>query len=64
MVKRVMDGKVSPANVFTYSKVKDVVNALKSGKVGMILIDEDIYRSQYKNNRITESVLPRKNVRS
>ena len=46
----VMDGKVSPANVFTYSKVKDVVNALKSGKVGMILIDEDVYRSQYKND--------------
>ena len=44
----VIDGRVSPANVFTYSKVKDVINVLKSGKVDLILIDEDIYRSQYK----------------
>lgn len=46
----VMDGKVSPANVYTYSKVKDVVAALRTGKVDLILIDEDVYRSQYKTD--------------
>lgn len=45
-----MEGKASPANVYTYSKVKDVINALKSGKVDMILIDEDVYRSQYRSD--------------
>ena len=45
-----MEGKVSPINVYTFSKVKDVVSALKSGKVDLILIDEDVYRSQYKND--------------
>ena len=45
-----IEGKVSPINVYTFSKVKDVVNALKSEKVDLILIDEDVYRSQYKND--------------
>ena len=40
-----MEGKVSPINVYTFSKVKDVVNSLKSEKVDLILIDEDVYRS-------------------
>ena len=45
-----MGGKISPINIFTFSKNEDTIRALKDGQVDMVLIDEDVYRSQYKND--------------
>lgn len=46
----VMEGKVSPANVYTYSKSDEVVNAMKNGNVDLALVDGDVYRSRFKND--------------
>ncbi len=43
-----MNGKISPINVYTYSKVAQVIDALKSGEVNVALIDEDVYRAEYR----------------
>ena len=45
-----MGGKVSPANIYTFAKNEDTIRALKNGQVDFVLIDEDVYRSQYKND--------------
>lgn len=46
----VMGGKSSPVNVYTFSKSAEMIKTLKNGEVDMVLIDEDVYRSQYKND--------------
>ena len=45
-----MGGKISPANVYTFSSNADTVNALKNGEIDLVLIDEDVYRAAYKND--------------
>lgn len=55
-----MGGKISPINVFTFSKNEETINALKNGQVDMVLIDEDVYRSQYKN--VSSIILVNSNV--
>ena len=45
-----MGGKISPINIFTFPKNEETIRALKDGQVDMVLIDEDVYRSQYKND--------------
>lgn len=45
-----MGGKVSPANIYTFAKNEDTIKALKEGQVDFVLVDEDVYRSQYKND--------------
>ena len=46
----IMEGQVSPASVFTFGKIDEVVTALKEKRVDIVLIDEDVYRSRYKND--------------
>ncbi len=43
-----MEGKVSPVNVYTYANIADVMKALKDGHIDVALIDEDVYRAEYK----------------
>ena len=45
-----MGGKISPVNIYTFPKNEETIRALKDGQVDMVLIDEDVYRSQYKND--------------
>ena len=51
-----IEGKVSPFNVLSFSKIDEVVGALKDGSVDVALIDEDVYRSKYKNDSSLVSV--------
>ena len=45
-----MGGVVSTSNVYTFAKIEDLVNALKNGEVDLILVDEDVFRSKYRND--------------
>ncbi|MBQ4513424.1 MAG: transporter substrate-binding domain-containing protein [Anaerolineaceae bacterium] len=45
-----MGGKISPINMYTFPKNSDTINALKNGKVDIILIDDDAYRAEFKND--------------
>lgn len=45
-----MGGVVSTANVFTFSEVDDVINALKNREVDLVLVDEDVFLSKYRND--------------
>ena len=45
-----MGGKISPANIYTYSKNDEMITALQKGEIDMVLVDEDVYRSKYKND--------------
>ena len=46
-----MEGKVSPVNVFTYAAISDVMDALKDGHIDVALIDEDVFRSEYRHDK-------------
>ncbi len=43
-----MEGKVSPVNVYTYAKIQDVMDALKDKTIDVALVDEDVYRAKYR----------------
>lgn len=45
-----MNGRVSSLNVYTFSKIADVINALKNGEIEVALVDEDVYRSEYRHD--------------
>ncbi|MBR6088824.1 MAG: transporter substrate-binding domain-containing protein [Anaerolineaceae bacterium] len=45
-----MGGKVSPVNVYTFSKNSDTIRSLKNGEVDLVIIDDDFYRAQFKND--------------
>ncbi len=43
-----MNGKIASPNVYTFSKIADVIDALKNGEVEIALVDEDVFRSEYR----------------
>ena len=45
-----MGGKISPRDLYTFPKNEDTIKALKNGTVDLVLIDDDYYRAQYKND--------------
>ena len=42
-----MGGSVATNNIHTFSKIEDMVQALKDGSVDLVLMDEDVFRSEY-----------------
>ena len=45
-----MGGMVSTNNVRTYQKTDEMIDALKSGVVDLVLLDEDVFRSEYSKD--------------
>lgn len=45
-----MGGKTASNNVYTFGKIAQVIDALKKGEIEIALIDEDVYRAEYRHD--------------